>query len=74
MDHDEHGLRSHYWVESFNPSIVTPKKCPLGTPEDDMVLMANHVVASLSAVLFSKLKDKHTADQEAYRLWSEYCS
>ncbi|GAM72457.1 hypothetical protein JCM19236_5085 [Vibrio sp. JCM 19236] len=39
-----------------------------------MVLMANHVVASLSAVLFSKLKDKHTADQEAYRLWTEYCS
>lgn len=72
--HDEHGLRSHYWVESFNPSIVTPKRCPLETPDEDMVLMANHVVASLSAVLFSKLKDKHTADQEAYRLWSEYCS
>ncbi|WP_261816278.1 glycosyl transferase family protein [Vibrio gallicus] len=72
--HDEHGLRSHYWHESFNPNLITPKDCPLKTPPQDKVLMANHVVSTLSVVLFSQLKDKHLADQEAHRLWSGYCS
>jgi anthranilate phosphoribosyltransferase len=70
---DATGLHSHYWTESYNEQIVTPPLCPLGTTNEDRVQMANHVVATLSALLFTKLKDKQFADQQAYQLWEEYC-
>lgn len=70
---DSKGLHSHYWTESYNEQIVTPTQCPLGTIEQDKVQMANHVVATLSALLFTKLKDKHLADQQAYQLWEGHC-
>ncbi|PML96490.1 glycosyl transferase family protein [Vibrio breoganii] len=71
---DSKGLHSHYWKEMYNEQIVTPKQCPLGTIEADKVQMANHVVASIAVLLFTKLKDKQLADQEAYRLWTQFCT
>ncbi|GAD81405.1 glycosyl transferase family protein [Vibrio ezurae] len=71
---DSEGLHAHYWNEIYNEAISTPTHCPLGTVENDKVQMANHVVSSLTALLFNKLKDKQLADQEANKLWQHYCS
>ncbi|OBT12913.1 glycosyl transferase [Vibrio sp. UCD-FRSSP16_10] len=71
---DSKGLQSHYWREMYNEEIMTPQQCPLGTPSRDKVQMANHVVASLTAVLFSQFKDKEEAKQQAVRFWQDYCA
>ncbi|CAM3129079.1 glycosyl transferase family protein [Vibrio rarus] len=71
---DSKCLQAHYWKEMYNEQITTPNLCPLGTTTADKQQMANHVVASLAVVLFTKLKDKQQATTEAYRLWEAFCS
>ncbi|PWI34263.1 glycosyl transferase family protein [Vibrio albus] len=65
-------VQSFYWAEQMLTEIPLPSDCPFNTPEDDRVMMANTVVASLAAVLFAECRDKENAFRKAYELWKKY--
>ena len=67
-------VESFYWEGTMNVELPLPSECVLGTPEDEMELMANSVVDSMTAILFAETHDKTEAYQKAVRLWHEYCA
>ena len=67
------GTESHYWPERMLTNIVQPKACVFQTEKSDWGLMANTVVATLSAVLFSYHRDDDKAFEQAYHYWQNYC-
>ena len=67
-------VESFYWEGTMNPALPLPKECVLGTPEDEMELMANSVVDSMTAILFAETHDKAEAYAKALRLWEAYCA
>ncbi|MCG6350179.1 glycosyl transferase family protein [Vibrio fluvialis] len=66
------GVHSYYWPEQFVSDIALPNTCPLGTPQEEWVQMANSVVATMTAVLFAKTLDRDTAMATAFRYWQTY--
>lgn len=69
----ESGVESFYWPEQFAEDIPLPSGCPLGTPREDWVMMANTIVATMTAVLFTETHDRELAQDKAFRLWQAYC-
>ncbi|MCF7502617.1 MULTISPECIES: glycosyl transferase family protein [Vibrio] len=67
-------VESFYWEGTMNTELPLPKECVLGTPEDEMELMANSVVDSMTAILFAETHDKAEAYAKALRLWEAYCA
>lgn len=63
------GVESYYWPEQFISDIPLPTHCPLGTPQADWILMANTIVATMAAVLFTQTHDRELAIATAYRYW-----
>ncbi len=57
----------------MNAELPLPSECVLGTPEDEMELMANSVVDSMTAILFAETHDKAEAYAKALYLWEAYC-
>ncbi|EGR2795478.1 glycosyl transferase family protein [Vibrio navarrensis] len=68
------GVSSHYWTEQMLSDIPTVARCPFDTPPEEKNLMANTVVATLAAVLFTELNDREVALENAHRMWREYCA
>ncbi|WHR52294.1 glycosyl transferase family protein [Vibrio furnissii] len=66
------GVHSYYWPEQFVSDIALPHACPLGTPQEEWVQMANSVVATMTAVLFAKTLDRDAAMATAFRYWQAY--
>lgn len=69
---DAEGVTSSYWPESMVSDIPMAKTSLLGTPVSDNNMMANTVVATLCAVLFSKFNDRELAYKEACQLWMKW--
>ncbi|MBW3694578.1 glycosyl transferase family protein [Vibrio sp. T187] len=67
-------VESFYWEGTMNSDLPLPETCILGTPEDENELMANSVVDTMTAILFTETHDKDQAYQRAYTYWQEYCS
>ncbi|MFA0709487.1 glycosyl transferase family protein, partial [Vibrio sp. 10N.222.48.A3] len=67
-------VESFYWEGTMNAELPLPSECVLGTPEDEMELMANSVVDSMTAILFAETHDKAEAYSKAARLWEAYCT
>ncbi|MEZ9156815.1 glycosyl transferase family protein [Vibrio lentus] len=67
-------VESFYWEGTMNTELSIPRECVLGTPEDEMELMANSVVDSMTAILFAETHDKAEAYAKALRLWEAYCA
>lgn len=66
-------VESFYWEGTMNAELPLPSECVLGTPEDEMELMANSVVDSMTAILFAETHDKAEAYAKALHLWEAYC-
>ena len=69
---DAEGVNSHYWQEMMDEYIRLPEKNLMDTPQQEVNLMANTVVATLTAVLFSETGDRHQAHGKALRLWENW--
>lgn len=67
------GVEDFYWPEQYDENIVLPKQCPFDTKPEERVLMANTVVASLAAVIFSRVHDREQALAQATAMWQAYC-
>lgn len=67
------GVESYYWPEMMSEDIPLPSSCILGTPDSELVLMANAVVDTMSAVLFADLHDRELAYKQALEYWQSYC-
>ncbi|WP_046223779.1 glycosyl transferase family protein [Vibrio sp. ECSMB14106] len=66
-------VESFYWEGTMNAELPLPSECVLGTPEDEIELMANSVVDSMTAILFAETHDKAEAYAKALHLWEAYC-
>jgi len=66
------GVESFYWPEQYISEIETLADCPMHTPEQDRVMMANTVVATLGVVLFAECHDREKAFETAYSYWRKY--
>ncbi len=69
---DKGGVSSHYWDACMESNIKLPDQCPLGTDEKDFNMMANSVVSTMAAVLFTELKDREQSYQKALMLWNNW--
>ncbi len=69
-----HQVEELYWPEHYREDIPLPERCVLGTKEEDFVLMANAVIATLAAVLFTLGSDHEEARNIAYNYWCRYIS
>lgn len=69
---DSSGVTSHYWPETMLSDIPEVNVSLLGTPKSDNNMMANTVVATLCAVLFTKLNDRDKAYELAYKMWLDW--
>ncbi|MDW6004346.1 glycosyl transferase family protein [Vibrio mangrovi] len=70
----EQGVQSFYWPEQFLSDLPIPNTCPLGTPAEEMTLMANAVLSTLATMLFTRYQDREKAFAEAFAYWMAYCS
>lgn len=68
------GVESFYWPEQYISEIEAPDHCPLGTAEEEFVMMANTVVSTMAAVLFAHNQDRDKAYETAYSYWKGYVS
>lgn len=68
------GVESHYWTERMLTDIPLPKECVFQTPEADLNMMANTVVATMAATLFAEFNDYEAAFEKSYQLWESYCA
>lgn len=69
---DNSGVTSHYWPETMLSDIPEVTKSLLDTPQSDNNMMANTVVATLSAVLFAKINDREKSYEMAYKMWVDW--
>lgn len=67
------GVESHYWTEQMLTDIPLPSECPLGTPTEELNMMANTVVTTMASILFAETGDKDKSFEQAYQLWSKHC-
>ncbi len=65
-------IHSEY-VEESMAELALPQHCPLQTPQEEMQLMANTVVSTLTAALFSISGDWQQASEKAKQYWNGYC-
>lgn len=66
-------LESEYWPALYDENITVPKQCPLGTVNEEKVLMANHIFATLVSVLSTMELTQEMAQLKAKAMWQEYC-
>jgi len=66
------GVESFYWPEQYISEIETLVDCPMLTPEEDKVMMANTVVSTMGAVLFAECHDREKAFETAYSYWKNF--
>ncbi|MDK9760428.1 glycosyl transferase family protein [Vibrio sp. D420a] len=66
-------VESFYWKGSMHEGLSLPESCVFGTPEEEMEMMANSVVDTMTAVLFAETHDKPEAYKRASELWEAYC-
>lgn len=66
------GVQEHYWSSCYQEDVVTLDTCPMGTPDADKVMMANSVIATMAAVLFTREQDWAKALATANGYWQEY--
>ncbi|MDV7103066.1 glycosyl transferase family protein [Vibrio sp. TH_r3] len=69
---DSDGVSSHYWPESMLSDIPVTDHPLLDTPHSESNLLANTVVATLSAVLFAEINVRDEAYDKAYNMWSAW--
>ncbi|MCW8336457.1 glycosyl transferase family protein [Vibrio sp. SCSIO 43135] len=67
------GVESYYWDSIFDEEPCLPATCPLGTPEEEAVNMANTVISTMASILFTDLKDREQAHRKATDIWNTYC-
>jgi anthranilate phosphoribosyltransferase len=65
-------VKELYWPECFSDDIPLPEECILGTSQEDMLLMANTVIATMTAVLFTLELDRELAQTKAHEYWRRY--
>ncbi|MCG6299151.1 glycosyl transferase family protein [Vibrio vulnificus] len=70
----QEGVTSHYWTEQMCSDIAIVQNCPFATPDDEKNLMANNIVATLAALLFTELQDREVALEKAHDFWRQYCA
>jgi anthranilate phosphoribosyltransferase len=70
----QEGVESHYWTEQMLTDIPTPGACVFGTPEQEFNMMANTVVSTMAAILFTESSSHEQAFDKAYRIWERYCA
>jgi anthranilate phosphoribosyltransferase len=68
------GVEEHYWQEHFIDKPMLPASCVMQTKPEDMILMANTVIATLTAVLFAQSRDHSNAIDKSLELWAGYLS
>ncbi|MGF1749365.1 MULTISPECIES: glycosyl transferase family protein [Vibrio] len=61
------------YIEETMQDREVPKYCPFETPQDEWQLMANTVVATLAAALFTMSGDYSLSVSKAESYWSAYC-
>ncbi|PMH45020.1 glycosyl transferase [Vibrio sp. 10N.286.49.B3] len=66
-------VQSFYWPEMMLSDIALPKLCILGTPEAEWNLMANTIVDTMTAILFTQYHVRDDAYAIAIRYWQDYC-
>ncbi|MBF9000815.1 glycosyl transferase family protein [Vibrio nitrifigilis] len=66
------GVEEHYWQERYSEQLSTPIQCQLGTPTDQHIAMANSVVSTVAALLFTEYQDRDKAYDEALEMWQHY--
>ncbi|MBM7036786.1 glycosyl transferase family protein [Vibrio ulleungensis] len=71
---DQEDVHEHYWPALELTSLPVPKQCPLGTPSELLITMANHVYASLIVALFATNQDLNSSKESALELWTQWCS
>jgi len=69
---DSEGVSSHYWPEQMLSEVSLPQTCPLGTDASDMNAMANAVIATITAVLFAKFRQREVAAELALKYWNSW--
>lgn len=65
-------VHSFYWAEQMLTDLPLSTRCPFNTPKSEQVMMANTVVATLSAILFTECQDREQAFRKAYLLWENH--
>ncbi len=66
------GVESFYWPEQYVSEIATLIECPMKTSKEELPMMANTVVSTMTAVLFAQFHDKEKAFETAYAYWKAY--
>ena len=66
------GVQEHYWPACYQENVDTLSDCPFGTPDEDKVAMANSVIATMAAVLFTREQDWDKALNIANGYWQQY--
>lgn len=66
------GVTSHYWPENRIESLPLPEGDELGTPQQQLEQMANAVIATLAAVLFTEVRDREIAQTKALEFWRNF--
>ncbi|WP_375750482.1 glycosyl transferase family protein [Vibrio sp. HN007] len=69
---DSEGVSSHYWAEMMLSDIPLPKIAPMKTKSEDMVLMANTVISTMAAVLYTETNDRDEAFEKAFEYWKRW--
>ncbi len=72
LSHNE-GVESHYWEEQMSEELPSTNRDRMGTPVEDNELMANTVVSTMAALLFTETNDRELANSKALSLWEAYC-
>ncbi len=72
LSHNE-GVESHYWEEQLSETLPSTNRDRMGTPVEDNELMANTVVSTMAALLFTETNDRELANNKALSLWEAYC-
>lgn len=69
---DSEGVTSHYWSEMMLSDIPLPGNVPMNTKDENLVLMANTVVSTMAAVLYTETNDRDIAFEKAFEYWKSY--
>ncbi|MFH0257085.1 glycosyl transferase family protein [Vibrio rumoiensis] len=67
------GVESFYWPEVMQDSLDLPENLMFSLTGEVGNVMANAVIASMAAVLFTEQKDYQRASQQALSYWQRYC-
>jgi anthranilate phosphoribosyltransferase len=70
----QQGVEEHYWQEHFLDAPILPTSCVMQTSPEDRIIMANTVIATLTAVLFAQSREYAYAREKSLELWNDYLS